>query len=596
MQHQRIARTGTAQLHLQPADRMPVLLAHQLPRHQQIEDVGEDRLDPRRGEILVDAEQRVGEIDDVAVPRRRGEPDPPGRGGMLMGAEILPLTIEIGFDRIQQHLRSRRPHPRAALVHDEFLFGQTRPDLVVRHDEIPIPIGVAQHPVAVQRIGLVAAVVHRHVRADDFAAAMHVVQQLPLEFGGGRDLVGKDDEPVPREVHVRIDDVELASQFREHPVGADQRIGQRAVHVPFAFRRHDRYVRHRVGVQRVRFEGLHLGVDPSDQIVGGVGQPASRMELVPDGAAGAHRQHLEALVFHRVLVLQRMEITPIRVELARHADHGLAEIAHVPHHDREIVIAPNTAGQALDLQMGERVQRGLVRGADVRTVEEQGRAGHPLVHEVVDLAAELVEQDGRIPFPLADIGVIEAMTPHLLLATPAIARHQEEDIQEKPVDAVRAEAVDDIVEVIDEVGPVVAVQAQRIVEVRLLPRGLSADRVALGVWGKPLGMVERAVPVPSHARVDGDADAALVACVYLLGQEALIRQVRMHELGMTLRGIEQVAVMVAGETGYRVYVRALQTLREFRGVEIIGDVLNVGTGMKIKIDLAIGETSCGGHH
>ena len=184
MQHQRIARTRTAQLHLQPADRMPVILAHQLPRHQQSEDVGEDRLDPRRGEILVDAEQRVGEIDDVAVPR---------------------------------------------------------------------------------------------------------------------------------EVHARIDDVELASQFREHPVGADQRIGQRAVHVPFAFRRHDRHVRHRVGIQRVRFEGLHLGVDPSDQIVGGVGQPASRMELVPDGAAGAHRQHLEALVFHRVLVLQRMEITPIRM-------------------------------------------------------------------------------------------------------------------------------------------------------------------------------------------------------------------------------------------------------------------------------------------
>lgn len=123
MQHQRIARTRTAQLHLQPADRMPVILAHQLPRHQQIEDVGEYRLDPRRGEILVDAEQRVGEINDVAVPRRRGEPDPPGRGGMLMGAEIPPLTIEVGFDRIQQHPRSRRPHPRATLVHDELLFG-----------------------------------------------------------------------------------------------------------------------------------------------------------------------------------------------------------------------------------------------------------------------------------------------------------------------------------------------------------------------------------------------------------------------------------------------------------------------------------------
>ena len=291
-----------------------------------------------------------------------------------------------------------------------------------------------------------------------------------------------------------------------------------------------------------------------------------------------------------------MEITPIRMELTRHADHGLAEIAHVPHHDREIVIAPKTTWQALDLQMGERVQRGLVRGADMPTVEKQGRARHPLVHEIVDLAAELVEQDGRIPFPLADIGVIEAMTPHLLLATPAIARHQEEDIQEKPVDAVRAEAVDDIVEVIDEVGPVVAVQAQRIVEVRLWNRRASVYYIVLGVPGKPLGMVERAVPVPSHARVDGDADAALVAGVYLLKQEIPVRQVRMHELGMALRGIEQVAVMVTGETGYRVYVRALQTFREFLGVEIVGDMLDVRTGMKIQINLAIWETSCGGHH
>ena len=109
-------------------------------------------------------------------------------------------------------------------------------------------------------------------------------------------------------------------------------------------------------------------------------------------------------------------------------------------------------------------------------------------------------------------------------------------------------------------------------------------------------MVERAAPVPSHARVDGDADAALVAGVYLLEQEIPVRQVRMHELGMTLRGIEQVAVMVTGETGYRVYVRTMQTFREFLGVEIVGDMLNVRTGMKIQINLAIWETSCGGHH
>ena len=320
------------------------------------------------------------------------------------------------------------------------------------------------------------------------------------------------------------------------------------------------------------------------------------MELVPDGAAGAHRQHLEALVFHRVLVLQRMEITPSRVELARHADHGFAEIAHVPHHDWEVVVAPKTTWQALDLQMGERVQRGLVRGADMPTVEEQSRARHPIIHEVVDLTTELVKQDGRIPFPLADIGVVKAMTLHLRPATRAVARHQGEDIQEEPVDAVRAEAVDDVVEVIDEIGPVIAVQTQRIVEVRLWNRRASVYYIVLGVPGKPLGMVERAAPVPSHARVDGDADAAPVACVYLLKQEIPVRQVRMHELGMTLRGIEQVAVMVTGETGYRVYVRTMQTFREFLGVEIVGDMLDVRTGMKIQINLAIWETSCGGHH
>ena len=63
--------------------------------------------------------------------------------------------------------------------------------------------------------------------------------------------------------------------------------------------------------------------------------------------------------------------------------------------------------------------------------------------------------------------MVKAMTLHLRPATRAVARHQGEDIQEEPVDAVRAEAVDDVVEVIDEIGPVIAVQTQRIVEVRL---------------------------------------------------------------------------------------------------------------------------------
>ena len=64
------------------------------------------------------------------------------------------------------------------------------------------------------------------------------------------------------------------------------------------------------------------------------------------------------------------------MELAGHADYGLVEVAHILHHDREVVVAPYAAGQTFDFQVGEGVQRGFIRGADMRAVEEQRCSGH----------------------------------------------------------------------------------------------------------------------------------------------------------------------------------------------------------------------------
>ena len=75
------------------------------------------------------------------------------------------------------------------------------------------------------------------------------------------------------------------------------------------------------------------------------------MRLIADGAGCAAGQHPEALVIKRGLALDRAKISPGSMEGGSHTQTWFGERLIIAIIEREVVVAPATGGQRLDLPM-----------------------------------------------------------------------------------------------------------------------------------------------------------------------------------------------------------------------------------------------------
>ena len=186
-----------------------------------------------------------------------------------------------------------------------------------------------------------------------------------------------------------------------------------------------------------RLLARHLGVDRSHQRVDVRVDAAVRVQLVADQAARPERQHPEALVLQRGPVLERVEVAPHGVELARVPERLPAEGARVALRDGEVLVAPEAARQRLQLEVRVGAGGRADVRADVAGVVEDRRVRRRLAHERRHPGPEAVDRRLRERVAGRRVLRVEPRLRHPREAPAADARRRLDDVEEQPVHGQR---------------------------------------------------------------------------------------------------------------------------------------------------------------
>ena len=185
------------------------------------------------------------------------------------------------------------------------------------------------------------------------AASGEIIVDLVVESSIGRDVIGQDEQRIVAEVGLRVDYIELVSRFLQHAVDATYRgLHAAVVNGREFFRRHDGDIAEGARVNAPGFFFFDLAIDIANQVVDLLFDLAIRRQLIANECARAHRNHAEAFVFKRFLILEGVEIAPGGVKLAGVAQAGKTQGAGIAHGQREVDITPSGRWAAIPAPNG----------------------------------------------------------------------------------------------------------------------------------------------------------------------------------------------------------------------------------------------------
>ena len=278
-----------------------------------------------------------------------------------------------------------------------------------------------------------------------------------------------------------------------------------------------------------------------------------------------------------------MEIPPLSMKLAGHANKWLAQGAHITRDNRKVCVAPFTTAERLDLKMRIRLDHTPVTRANMACIIKDRTVGtvasHKLRHSelkaVDDLHAKALALNARFR--------IHALLHHLANRHRVRANVRHHDVKKYALDIWKG--FKDIAYDFAHIFFITGVHREEPVEAALeFPRPAQS---AFFVHDQPFRMFTGNLVVELHGQIHCRANTRRATGVKLLTQKIPAIQMRMHQIGKTPALIIKPAMMTAAKKIDRIDVSATESLHKDDRIKVTPDIFKRLTGMVVQVNLTV---------